>query len=75
MSRPIMSREEDGTTQDAVASTVTMTRSTSAKTEEIQEAGNKGAGVLKATAETTIISPKFISYPTMTRVTMGDGPI
>ena len=75
MPRPTVNREEGGTIQGAVASTDTMTRSTSAKTGEIQEAGNEGAGVLKATAETTIIGPKFISYQTMTRITMGDGPI
>ena len=61
MSRPTMSRGEGGTIQGAVSSTDTTTRSTSAKTGEIREAGNEGVGVLKATAETTIIDPKFIS--------------
>ena len=75
MSRPTMSREEGGIIQGAVASTDMMTRSTSAKTGEIYGADNEGAGVLKATVETTIIGPKYISYQTMTRITMGDGPI
>ncbi|KAI0230637.1 hypothetical protein L0F63_007531, partial [Massospora cicadina] len=70
-----MSREEGGITQDAVASTDMMTRSTSAKTGEIQGADNEGAGVLKATAETTIIGPSSFHAKPMTRITMGDGPI
>ena len=61
--------------QDAVASTDMMTRSTSVKTGEIHGADNEGAGVLKATAETKIIGPKYNSYQTMTKITMGDGPI
>ena len=58
MYRPIMSREEGGITQDAVASMEMIMRSTRTETGEIHAADNEGAEVLKATAETTITGPK-----------------
>ena len=58
MSRPIMSREEDGIIQGAVASTAMIMRSTRMETEEIQGADNEGTEVSKATAGITITDPK-----------------
>ena len=69
-----MIRGGGGITRDAEALMDMMMRNTSTKTGEIQGADNEGAEVLKATAEITIIDPKYISCPPMTKLTMEDGP-
>ena len=71
--RPIMIRGEGDITRDAEALMGMMMRSISTKTREIQGANNEGAEVLKATAEITIIDPKYISGQPITKLTMGDG--